>query len=349
MGRTLRAREGDFVESREGWIFDVKGLLHPPDSVIAFVRYIPDAQGDRVRRGVTYRKIYDLSARYDFLRQHRPLYLRYNPVFDAWLNEVPVSAVAHHYVPQHCTQHLLSTPHLDAVEQQTVDFITFLHEATSTPLEAFGVSGSVLVGLHTGDSDIDLVVYGRADSQAVQAALTTLLCEASSVRPFGREELHRRYVTRQRNTPVSFTDYVFHETRKSFQGVFHGREFFLRYVKAWPEVAEQYGDVTYQDAGTTTLHGRVVDAADSLFTPCTYLLADVAVLAGASSPVTEVASFRGRFCEQAVQGEWVRAHGKLERVTAQGRTHYRVVLGGRPSDYMVSLHERPSAEEENDP
>jgi predicted nucleotidyltransferase len=53
MGRALRVREGDFVESKDGWVFDVKGLVHPLDGVIAFVRYVPDEQGDRARRGVT--------------------------------------------------------------------------------------------------------------------------------------------------------------------------------------------------------------------------------------------------------------------------------------------------------
>jgi predicted nucleotidyltransferase len=345
----MQVREGDFVESKEGWIFDVKGLLHPPDGVIAFVRYIPDAQGDRVWRGVTYRKIYDLSARYTFLRRHRPQYLRYNRVFDAWLNEVPVPEVAHHYVPQHKTRHLLAAPHLDAVEQQTLDFILLLHEATGIPLEHVGVSGSVLVGLHAAQSDIDLVVYGRANSLAIRATLTQLLHEAASVRPFRRAELRHRYEARQRDTPISFPDYVFHEARKPFQGFFNGREFFLRYVKAWPEVTERYGDVIYRNAGSTTIHGRVVDASDSLFTPCTYTLADVAVLAGATTPVTEVASFRGRFCDQAVRDEWIEAHGKLEGVTTQGRTHYRVVVGSSPRDYMVTLHERRGTEEQKTP
>jgi hypothetical protein len=349
MGRALRVREGDFVESKDGWIFDVKGLVHPPDGVIAFVRYIPDEKGDRVRRGVKYRKIYDLSERYDFLRKHRPQYLRYNKVCDAWLNEVPVNDVAHHYKPQQKTRHLLSNTHLDAVEKQTLEFIKLLNDVTHTSLEHFGVSGSVLVGLHSTQSDIDLVVYGRENSVAVRAALKKLLQEEEAVTAYGQEGLRSRYNERQRSTPVSFSDYVFHEARKTFQGYFEGREFFIRYVKEWRDVTEQYGDTVYRNAGYTTVKGRVVDASESHFTPCTYALADIEVMAGETALVTEISSFRGRFCDQAARGEWIVAQGKLERVTTQEQTHYRLLLGSSPRDYMVTLHERSGEWEQGVP
>jgi hypothetical protein len=336
----MRVREGDFVESKDGWVFDVKGLVHPLGRVIAFVRYVPDEQGDRARRGVKYRKIYDLSERYDFLRKHRPQYLRYDNVLDAWLNEVPVNDVAHHYEPQQKTRYLLGNTHLDEVETQALDFVKLLNEVAHTSLKYFGVSGSVLVGLHSTLSDIDLVVYGRENSVAVRAALKKLLQEEEVVTAYGREELRSRYDERQRGTPVSFNDYVFHEARKTFQGFFEGREFFIRYVKEWREVTERYGDTVYLNAGYATVKGRVVDASEGLFTPCTYALADVEVMAGETVLVTEVSSFRGRFCEQAVRDEWIVAQGKLERVTAQGKTHYRLLLGGSPRDYMVTLHER---------
>jgi len=34
-------REGDFIESVEGFIFDVKGMIQPSDKVVAYVRYVP--------------------------------------------------------------------------------------------------------------------------------------------------------------------------------------------------------------------------------------------------------------------------------------------------------------------
>ena len=105
-------------------------------------------------------------------------------------------------------------------------------------------------------------------------------------------------------------------------------------------MTERYGDTVYQDVGYATVKGRVVDASEGLFTPCTYALADVEVMAGGPALVTEVSSFRGRFCDQAARGEWIVAQGKLERVTTQEQTHYRLLLGGNPGDYMVTLHER---------
>ena len=53
----MKAREGDFIEIKTGSIFDAKGLVHPPDKVIAFPRFIPDSFGSRKRIGYTYKKV----------------------------------------------------------------------------------------------------------------------------------------------------------------------------------------------------------------------------------------------------------------------------------------------------
>jgi len=51
----------------------------------------------------------------------------------------------------------------------------------------------------------------------------------------------------------------------------------------------------------------------------------------------EIVSFRGRFCEQAKKGEVIIAQGKIEKVTERNGTEYfRMILGGKPSDFMIS-------------
>ena len=54
-------------------------------------------------------------------------------------------------------------------------------------------------------------------------------------------------------------------------------------------------------------------------------------------PLREIVSFRGRFCEQASNGEMVEAQGKIELVTNKknGDEFYRLILGNKPTDYMV--------------
>ena len=70
-------------------------------------------------------------------------------------------------------------------------------------------------------------------------------------------------------------------------------------------------------------------------------LQDVKVVEGPKlAPITEIRSFRGRFCEQAVNGETIEAQGKVELVTNKktGGESYRLILGNKPSDYMVLSH-----------
>ncbi|MCP8323598.1 MAG: hypothetical protein L6N96_05415, partial [Candidatus Methylarchaceae archaeon HK02M2] len=50
----------------------------------------------------------------------------------------------------------------------------------------------------------------------------------------------------------------------------------------------------------------------------------------------EIASFRGRFCEQAKNGETVIAQGKIERVINTYEDHHRILLGNKLTDFMIA-------------
>ena len=87
--KTMRAREGELIETKDEIIFDVKGLIHPPKKIIAFPRFIPSTKGNRIRKEIKYGKIYNLKERFDFLRNKFPNLIAYDPVFDETLCEIP--------------------------------------------------------------------------------------------------------------------------------------------------------------------------------------------------------------------------------------------------------------------
>mgnify|MGYP000250381481 CR=1 FL=1 len=75
-GGIKRGNREIFIESKDGMIFDVKGLSQPSDRIIAFVRYIPCKYletGETKRKGFV--NLYNFNARYSFLPEKFPKYL----------------------------------------------------------------------------------------------------------------------------------------------------------------------------------------------------------------------------------------------------------------------------------
>jgi len=334
----IKAREGDIIETFDNIFFDVKGLVHPPNKVVAFIRFVQDPKGDRKRNGVTYRKVYALSERYALLKRAFPQYLVYDPVFDENLCEVPTKDVRRHYQPVSRLRELRRKGAVDETERLALTFIEILKEICNIPWRKLGISGSILVRLHTPTSDIDPIIYGSESCRKVHASLKTLLeDEKSSVKAYDLEGLQRLFDFRSGDTAMSFEDFVRTESRKVLQGKFRGRDYFVRCVKDWAEVTERYGSVHYRAEGYGKIKAQVIDDSEAFFTPCRYEIENVEILEGVRvKPIREIASFRGRFCEQAKIGEGVIAQGKVERVQgAEESVHYRLLLGNRKSDFMV--------------
>ena len=318
--------------------FDVKGLVHPSSRVVAFLRYVPDPNGDRKKDGMRYRKVYALSERYALLKQLFPQYLVYDPVFNEHLCEVPVKTVKNHYQPADRLRELRHGDRLDEVERQALRFAELLKENANVPWSKLGISGSILVNLHTPASDIDPIVYGSETCYKVYSALRSLLKDRKSpFKPYSQKELKELFDFRSKDTAMRFEDFVRTDSRKVMQGKLMGRDYFTRFVKDWNEIEEKYGMIHYKPEGYAKIKAMVVDDSEAIFTPCCYKVDNVKILEETRvEPIEEIMSFRGRFCEQAKNGETVIAQGKVERLQKEGaREHYRLLLGNKISDHMI--------------
>jgi predicted nucleotidyltransferase len=335
----MRAREGDLIETDNGVVFDVKGLVHPPGKIIAFPRFIPSLEGARKLKNSPYGKVYSLPDRFSYLQQNAPDLIVHDPVFDETLCEVPKTKIKIRYQPSQKLKELRSFSHLGELETKALQLAVSLKNAANIPWKSIGISGSILVGLQTSKSDIDPVVYGVENCRKAYSALQQLLRDDTShFKPYNREELRVLFDFRSKDTMMSFEDFAKVESRKAFQGKFMETDYFIRFVKERSETTETYGSVRYKNSGYARIKGTIADASEGLFTPCTYRVENVEIAEGPRlKPICEVVSFRGRFCEQAKNGEAVTAQGKMEKVidTRKKKEYFRIIIGNIPSDYMV--------------
>jgi uncharacterized protein len=335
----MRAREGDLIKTNDGVIFDVKGLIHPPEKVIAFPRYIPSPDGSRENKGRTYSKVYNLEDRFKYLLKVTPELLVDDPVFGEKLCEVPKEAITKHFDPVSSLETMRKSCKLEPLKHKAVKLAEELKMAACIPWSSIGISGSVMGGLSTKQSDVDPIVYGSENCRKAYAALKTLQkTENTSFRRYSNNQLKTLFNFRSKDTLMTFGDFRKVETRKAFQGMYDGTDYFVRFVKDWNEVKECYGDVIFKNAGYAKISATISDVSDALFTPCTYQLKNVDVIEGPNlAALEQVTSFRGRFCEQAEEDEKIIVQGKAEYVLdkRKNRSWHRIIIGNKPTDYMI--------------
>ena len=336
---TNQILEGFAVETVEKLIFAVKGLVHPPDRLIAYVRYLPDSAGNRVRNGVNYRRVYRFNEQHQIIDTQYPVYLHDEPAFGTRMQSVPVKRIRQVYNPRSRVVDIHTNRPKDQLEENALSLVRLLARAANVPLNNLGISGSLLYGLHHSTSDIDIVVYGDTEGRAVHQALRHLLDESSeSVRPLDKDQLIALHASHQPELPLSFPDFARLQIRKVNEFFFKKFQCFIMFVQ-WPDQwGETYTDPSFEQCGSSEILARVSDERESIFTPCRYRVKDVVFLKGRPrSDLREIISFRGLFSDQARSGEWVHAKGSLERVIPRSAPfYYRLTVGGKVGDYLLS-------------
>ncbi len=329
-------REGDFLKTSDNLYFEVRGNIHPPKYIIAFLRYVQETVYRKAASKKGFVKMYNLAEREKILKTYYPHYLKFDKIFGRTMQEVPYSNVVKIYNPISKLNMIMQSASKDNLEKKAYLLTDSILKKTNLEPKVLGITGSLLLNLHRRTSDIDMIVYGKQNANKVNTTLRHLLSEKNDFIPFKKDELLQRYTHRGFDELITFKTFVHSEQRKAFQGFFQGTEFFIRYVKDSYEIESLYGDTLYQPKGEGSFDAVIESDDEALLTPCKYFVSGKVSLAGKKEKIKEITSFRGRFCGQATIGERVKGYGTIEKVTRNSSvSYYRIILGEKRNHFLI--------------
>jgi predicted nucleotidyltransferase len=279
VAKPIRLR--DFIEDLEGRLYAVSAYDNA-ERVGCILRYIPDPQGERSSpEGKRYRKL-EFDEAYQIISGEKP---EYSDI----LQRVPLSDIARILKPE---------IEIDTIVRRSA-LVSRLVEILNLPKRRFGCTGSYLCGLETKQSDIDLVVYGRAFFSAREILRDAL--KKGRISPISDEVWETIY--RKRNPDLSREEFLLHEMRKWNRGQIDAVYFdilFTRPYSALNPAPILKGPV----CGKMTIEATVTDSSLSFDNPALYLIDH--------EEISRILSFSHTYSGQAVTGELIEARGMCE-------------------------------------
>ncbi|MFW9826338.1 MAG: nucleotidyltransferase domain-containing protein [Candidatus Thorarchaeota archaeon] len=338
--------EGDYIKTKEeNLYFDVKGLLHPNNLKICFLRFYPHPEGKRVKNSIHFKKVYNLKERFIILKEKYPKYIYFSSHLDLEVQGVKTADIAKIYTPRSFYKKLTERSQISKIEKFSKDLCNLFIIEGDLNENSIGITGSTMIGLNTNDSDIDIIIYGTKTSLKFQEKLKKVFDKANILRRFNIDEFKSHYHWRVGGSGILFEDFLKIEKRKQHQGKFGNFDFFIRYIKSPEDWKGNFYDYKYKNCGRVKLKASIVNSEDSIFTPCSYKIKPIEIIETTKSlkkkklrNIIEINSFRGRFCEQAKQGEKVFVEGKLEKVNYKDEPEYfRILLTDHTQDRMFII------------
>ena len=329
-----RVEEGGSLETVDGLIFEVRGSVHPADRIIAFIAYVPDQSGDRIRGSSRFRRVHDFLERYEFLQNAYPEYLYFDSLRQRVIQAVPREKLKKIYCPREKMRTLVERRPERGIEATAVDFAVAITKNSGVSLADIGVSGSILVELYTEESDIDLVVYGEENGHKVYETLEKLRKEGGWISPHDDRSVKKICNFRWGKSGLQMKRMIELEKAKILHGTVENMHFFIKLVRDWGAdlVANRYVPL-----GAAVVRAEVIDDRDSIFTPCRYGVNECEFLEGKiDGEVTEICSFMAKFAEMARAGDRVEARGKVEKVETREGEYMRLLLES-DWDYLTKV------------
>lgn len=343
-------RDRDFIETIEHFLFCVIGSVHPPDRVISYLKYIPSEGGLWSKGGKGFQRIMrnyvipELIGTLNFLERHQE-YLYYSHVMGIRISAVPLGRIFLHFRPEEKLKEMIKdVGTLDPLERKALDLASRISDESGVPIKYFGVTGSILLGIHQPFSDIDLIVYGIENTKRVKETLKQIyLKRTPSLMALNGVRAEDWCLSKSKLYPLTYEEAKKLLSKKWNIGIFNGTYFSIHPVKIESEINERYGDKIFRPSGMIRITARVVDDSEVDFMPAAYRVEDVRVIEGENKEdIREVVSYEGLYGGIASVGDKIAAYGKLEKVidTKSFEEYHRVLIGSqeaRGKDYIKVL------------
>ncbi|MEM3395554.1 MAG: nucleotidyltransferase domain-containing protein [Nitrososphaerota archaeon] len=314
--------EGDYIYSRGVGYLAVKGVIHPPQRIVAYPKY-PEHKG-------IITKISSIEEAYAYLRERMPEAILFDDHSGQVLPQIPIEKITRHVSAKAWFKNNRPT---DEVTRLSAELAEMISRYSGIDLEAVGLTGSALLGLQKPTSDIDLVFYSMKNAPAVIDALSTMRKEGKT-RPVDISHSHD-IATKRSDSAVTLEDWIKHESRKLLYGTYRGVVYSAKVVPLPEEYWEPYGSAMWREFGRAVLVAEVTDDSYSIYTPNMYGIRVIEIIRGPEEGYRcrAVASFRSRFAEQARSGEVVKISGRLEYDLKS--KNYRIFIGNHRDDYIL--------------
>jgi predicted nucleotidyltransferase len=349
---SLRDRDG--ILTREGLIFRVFGYSHPPNAYVCDAEYASakifqskDPRAPREGKGQLFYKFYNDEG-VKLVAKKYPQYLVLHEMLRLKLVGVTKNTITEARKPEERLAALLEAEPADELLHATRHVLNIALENSGLKTQNFGVFGSMLHGFyHPKYSDIDFVIYGKAENAKMRQTLEELYSQKDSglSNEFESDDVMKGKRWLFKNFDVK--DFVWHQRRKMIYGLYNDRSASGRVikaefepVKAWSEIKSEYDPETrVVQKGWTRIKARVTKDADAPFIPSIYEIQPLEVLSGSRDALeaVRVFSYMEEFRQQIRNDETFIVEGNLEEVVSHKSRFHQVTLTYCPRYYEQVL------------
>ena len=183
--------EGYFVITSDNLVFEVKGVVHPENRIIAYLRYVPSESSS-----TGFKKVYDLDEREKYLREKYPEYLWNSEPHGRIVQSVSEEKIESILDPVDRLAQMREADEVTHLERESVVLARKLVEVTEIEWSNIGITGSQLVGVAGKESDIDLVIYGSTACRKFYSGICTKIDNIPEVSRYSGQLLENHVLFR---------------------------------------------------------------------------------------------------------------------------------------------------------
>ncbi len=340
-----KEKDRDYLRTIEDLFFCVVGYTHPPDRILAYLKYMPNPEGkwgskQRFERMLKQYDAQSVADGFKLLKKMYPKYLYHDSINGITFSAVPLESIAEKYHPEEKVKQLIARKDLDPLEQKAVSLIKTISNQSGVPIEKYGITGSILINIHNPDfSDIDLTIYGRENSLVTKEAILELK-RKKVLQGFQGKEAEEWVKKKEGMFQLNPKQAKLLLERKWNIGFYEDTRFSIHPIRVESEIKEEYGLKKYKGKGFSQIEATIKSADESLYLPCKYEIMNIQIQEGEIvENINELTSYEGIFCHFAEKGERIRSRGKLEEVIPKrGKKYHRILVGSSEAQAKDFIH-----------